>query len=58
MKFFFISIFFNFLFRNSLITFLDNINSWTYGVEIVPEVENKYFIKKQIIQSGKKNKNR
>ena len=33
---------------------LDKIQSWTYGVEIVPEVENKIFYKKTNISIGKK----
>ena len=33
---------------------LDKIQSWTYGVEIVPEVENKIFYKKTNNSIGKK----
>ena len=33
---------------------LDNINSWTYSVEIIPEVENRIFYKKTNTAIGKK----
>ena len=35
---------------------LDRIKSWTYAVEIIPEVENKIFYKKTNSSIGKKNK--
>ena len=33
---------------------LDKIESWTYGVEIIPEVENKIFYKKTSTSIGEK----
>ena len=33
---------------------LDNINSWTYSVEIIPEVENRILYKKTNTAIGKK----
>ena len=42
--------------KNSNYFPLDKIESWTYAVEIIPEVESKILYKKTNTSIGKKNK--